>query len=254
MGQPLARIGDNHTCPITAGTPHVGGPISSGHAQVLAGGQPAARRLDKATCVGGVDIIALGSFSVLIGGQPAAREGDMTVHGGKVAAGLSSVLVGDVSATGGPSQTFDTQEEAARAALNAANSQSITQNREFGGLIYRDANGRYGYTGPAPGTGASFDPYAPNVAVPPGTTLVGDYHTHGDYAQPDANDVPTRTADPANDGYNSDQFSQADRNGIKHDAQNKPDYRGYLGTPSGTFREYDPHTNTTRTIPSSPQC
>jgi uncharacterized Zn-binding protein involved in type VI secretion len=254
MGQPLARIGDNHTCPITAGTPHIGGPISSGCTTVLAGGQPAARRLDKATCVGGIDVISLGSFSVLIGGQPAAREGDMTVHGGKVAAGLPSILVGDVIASGGSSQTFDTQEEAARAGLNAANPQSITANKEFGGLIYRDSNGRYGYTGPSPGTGDGFNPYAPDVAVPQSTTLVGDYHTHADYAQPDTNDIPTRTSDAANDGYKSDNFSQPDRDGITGDAQNNPDYRGYLGTPSGTFREYNPHTNTTRTILSGPQC
>ena len=43
-GQPAARVGDMHTCPmVTPGTPpvpHVGGPITTGSATVLIGGQP----------------------------------------------------------------------------------------------------------------------------------------------------------------------------------------------------------------------
>ena len=35
------------------------------------------------------------SRSVLIGGMPAARMGDMTAHGGSIAAGLPTVLIGD---------------------------------------------------------------------------------------------------------------------------------------------------------------
>ena len=66
------------------------------------------------------------------------------------------------------------------AALNEGNSPSIAQNREFGGLIYRNADGTYGYTEPSPGTGASFDPTS--VSAPAGATVVGDYHTHADYS------------------------------------------------------------------------
>ena len=38
MGQPAARIGDMHTCPI-----HAGGPVLTGQVNVLIGGMPAAR-------------------------------------------------------------------------------------------------------------------------------------------------------------------------------------------------------------------
>ena len=71
-GQPAARLGDMHVCPMqTPGTPpipHVGGPITMGSATVLIGGQPAARMGDMATCVGPPDSIAAGCPTVLIGG------------------------------------------------------------------------------------------------------------------------------------------------------------------------------------------
>jgi uncharacterized Zn-binding protein involved in type VI secretion len=71
-GQPAARVGDMHTCPmVTPGTPpvpHVGGPIATGSATVLIGGQPAARVGDTATCTGPPDAIVAGCPTVLIGG------------------------------------------------------------------------------------------------------------------------------------------------------------------------------------------
>jgi uncharacterized Zn-binding protein involved in type VI secretion len=71
-GQPAARMGDMHFCPmVTPGTPpipHVGGPIMQGSATVLIGGQPAARVGDMCTCTGPVDVIAMGCPTVLIGG------------------------------------------------------------------------------------------------------------------------------------------------------------------------------------------
>jgi uncharacterized Zn-binding protein involved in type VI secretion len=71
-GQPAARLGDMHTCPmVTPGlppVPHVGGPITMGSATVLVGGQPAARVGDMATCVGPPDAIVSGCPTVLIGG------------------------------------------------------------------------------------------------------------------------------------------------------------------------------------------
>ena len=71
-GQPAARMGDMHTCPmVTPGTPplpHVGGPITTGSATVLIGGQPAARVGDMATCTGPPDSIVAGCPTVLIGG------------------------------------------------------------------------------------------------------------------------------------------------------------------------------------------
>ena len=96
MGQPAARVGDMHVCPMVTGVvPHVGGPIlPPGSPMVLIGGQPAARVGDLATCVGPPDAVILGSFTVLIGGQPAARMGDMTAHGGAIIMGFPMVLIG----------------------------------------------------------------------------------------------------------------------------------------------------------------
>jgi uncharacterized Zn-binding protein involved in type VI secretion len=69
-GQPAARMGDMHTCPmVTPGTPpipHVGGPITMGSPTVLIGNQPAARMGDMATCTGPPDSIVGGCPTVLI--------------------------------------------------------------------------------------------------------------------------------------------------------------------------------------------
>ena len=99
MGQPAARISDMHICPmVTPGLPpipHVGGPITGpGVPTVLIGGLPASVMGDMATCVGPPDTIIKGSATVLIGGRPAARLGDTTAHGGTVALGLPTVLIG----------------------------------------------------------------------------------------------------------------------------------------------------------------
>ena len=85
-----------HVCPMVTGVvPHVGGPIlPPGAPTVLVGNLPAARVGDMATCVGPPDVIAMGSATVLIGGQPAARMGDATSHGGTIAMGWVTVLIG----------------------------------------------------------------------------------------------------------------------------------------------------------------
>lgn len=68
-GQPAARVGDMHVCPLVTGVvPHVGGPIIMGSATVLIGGVPAARVGDQATCTGPPDVIIMGCTTVLIGG------------------------------------------------------------------------------------------------------------------------------------------------------------------------------------------
>lgn len=100
MGKPAARISDMHTCPmVNPGTPpipHVGGPVSGpGVPTVLIGNMPAAVVGDMCICVGPPDTIAMGSSGVLIGGKPAARMGDSTAHGGVIAIGLPTVLIGD---------------------------------------------------------------------------------------------------------------------------------------------------------------
>jgi uncharacterized Zn-binding protein involved in type VI secretion len=73
-GQPAARLGDMHACPLVntdpSATPHVGGPIAGpGIPTVLIGGQPAAILGDLCTCTAPVpDSIVAGAPTVLIGG------------------------------------------------------------------------------------------------------------------------------------------------------------------------------------------
>ena len=97
---PAARVTDLHTCPmqtpaVPAPIPHVGGPIMPpGCPTVLIGNLPAAGMGDMAVCVGPPDCIIKGSATVFIEGRPAARMGDATAHGGQIAAGLPTVLIG----------------------------------------------------------------------------------------------------------------------------------------------------------------
>lgn len=99
MGQPAARVGDMHTCPMqTPGTPpipHVGGPVTGpGCPTVLIANMPAAIVGDMATCTGPPDSLVAGSATVMIGGKPAIRMGDSTAHGGVIVAGCPTVLLG----------------------------------------------------------------------------------------------------------------------------------------------------------------
>lgn len=93
---PAARLGDLHVCPvITVLVPHVGGPIIPPCSMnVVIGKKPAARILDKATCIGPPDIIVKGSTKVMINKLPAARILDMTAHGGVIVLGEFTVLLG----------------------------------------------------------------------------------------------------------------------------------------------------------------
>lgn len=112
MGQPAARVGDMHTCPMVdpGPKPHVGGPILPPcQPNVLIGGMPAARIGDMATCVGPPDTIAKGEPTVLIGNKPAARLGDSTFHGGVITTGCVTVEIG-------PTQTPCNKAAAANAA------------------------------------------------------------------------------------------------------------------------------------------
>jgi len=61
---------------------------------VLIGNLPAARVGDLAVCVGPPDAIVKGSATVLIANMPAARVGDTTAHGGAIAVGWPTVIIG----------------------------------------------------------------------------------------------------------------------------------------------------------------
>ncbi len=94
---PAARISDNHICPMLNpnGSPHTGGPVMPpGAPTVIIGGQPAATVGNMCTCAGPPDSIIAGSATVKFGGMPAARMGDSTAHGGTIAAGFPTVIIG----------------------------------------------------------------------------------------------------------------------------------------------------------------
>lgn len=101
-GKPAATVGSNHTCPMCTGTtPHVGGPITQGEANVLFNGKPVATMGSMCTCVGPPDMIVQGNPTVLINGKAIACVGDMTAHGGVIVSGSSNIIIG----SGGSSPT-----------------------------------------------------------------------------------------------------------------------------------------------------
>lgn len=79
-----------------------------------------------------------------------------------------------------------------------------------------------------------------------GATVVGDYHSYGDYSTAGFDGEAIRTNDPSKDEFSSDQFSfgpGVDTGGIDHGAAGNRNYpRGYVGTPGGKFLIYDPTT------------
>ncbi|SCY15253.1 PAAR domain-containing protein [Desulfoluna spongiiphila] len=97
---PAARLTDMHTCPMQTPAfpspiPHVGGPVTGpGVPNVMIGKMPASVVGDTCTCVGPPDAIVKGSATVMIGGRPAARVGDNTAHGGTIAMGCLTVMIG----------------------------------------------------------------------------------------------------------------------------------------------------------------
>ena len=141
---------------------------------------------------------------------------------------------------------YDSADDAARGALDNINPKSIQDNQEYAGLIYQDKDGKYYYTDPVGGNGDSSQPE--DSPAPNGTTVVGNYHTHGAYSSADATGKPVRTDDPRTDGFNSDDFSSDDKAVYASAAKPGQPYTGYLGTPSGTYRRYDPATRSNTTF------
>ena len=143
-----------------------------------------------------------------------------------------------------PGDLFETQEAAGRDAVTHVNEKSIKDNLEYGGTIDRvvskDANGtevvNYVASEPVQGneTGFSIDGDV--------KTLVGDYHTHGDYSKV-SNGIIERTT-RKNDEFDSDKFSSDDNRTGKifsqatkknREARNEK-YIRVLGTPSGKIK------------------
>ena len=93
MSQPVARMGDKHTCLLSDGAkPHIGGDIVEGDSKVMIEGQPIATVDSRCKCQSpALNAISSGSSKVLIAGVPLARKNDSTSHGGKVVTGSSKV-------------------------------------------------------------------------------------------------------------------------------------------------------------------
>ena len=134
------------------------------------------------------------------------------IGAGAVAAGiaLSSGSSGSDNAV-----RLDGQHAAARSALNTINPTSVAQNLEYGGYVYRNADGSYSTTAPISGTPISLELPPISVATPAGTTTTASYHTHAAF-------------DPRFDNEN---FSATD---ISTAVTFRLD--GYLGTPMGAFK------------------
>lgn len=121
---------------------------------------------------------------------------------------------------------FTTPDAAGYDAVSGVNGKSISENREYAGVIYKDMDGNFSYTGPFRGALGWSLPGPP----PAGTRAVGFYHTHGNYSDKRGLVV----GNPAVDYYSSDVFSPGDL-----EAANTYHFASYLGTPSLTFYQYN---------------
>lgn len=115
-------------------------------------------------------------------------------------------------------------EKVAKAALNKILAKSITERREYGGMIY-ELDGIYHANDPRTqgfGNTVNVGQYEPNKGCPKGSTPVAYYHTHPNFS---AGSIPMK--------YN--EFSDEDKDlarDLKLDA--------YLGTLDGSFFMFDP--------------
>ncbi len=121
---------------------------------------------------------------------------------------------------------YGVQHDAGFMALNSINPKSVRENREYGGWIYRNADGSYSHTRPVKGDATSVDIGPPSVA-PVGTAATATYHTHAafDARFDNENFSPTDTL--------SDRFFGVD---------------GYLGTPAGFMKYHNVQTGKISTI------
>jgi uncharacterized Zn-binding protein involved in type VI secretion len=167
---PAARITDLHTCPA-----HAGGPVVTGFPTVIIGHQPAARITDAALCAGPKDVIAAGSATVLIGHHPAARMGDATGHGGVVATGFPTVIIGTtpqaatIAGAGASGAPFCAECERARREEEARARRQAAEREDASTAEEGTADGGDAAKEPAP-TDAPTDTEAAQASAP-GDTL-----------------------------------------------------------------------------------
>ena len=155
------------------------------------------------------------------GGSSAATTTLLAVGGTLGAAALlSSGSGGDNGGDNRP--RFSSQNEAGRAVLNEINPTSVSQNLEYGGYVYINADGSYSSLAPIRGQAASVLLPNPATAAPSGSRVTASYHTHAAF-------------DPRFDNEN---FSPTD---IAGDRAFNID--GYLATPEGRFWLHDVSAN-----------
>jgi hypothetical protein len=130
---------------------------------------------------------------------------------------------------GGP---FDTEEEAAIAALKRVWKASYRAGKEFGGMIYLQ-NGKYCFSPAIEGEEQKVDVRG-NIEVPIGGRATAYYHTHSfdprehTFTHPELKKMPAR----------ADNFSIGDRATMA-----KQGINGYLSTPMGNVKMMDVKTN-----------
>jgi len=125
-----------------------------------------------------------------------------------------------------PTGKYSSPDAAAKAGIRNIWQKSQNEGREYGGWIYFDIiTGKYSYG--APNKGGAWGVELPHRNhIPPHLWIVGDYHIH-----------PGTPPGP-----NDENFSQGDRQGIRHcDSTNLLYLGGYLGTPNGLIKRYIPN-------------
>jgi len=134
-----------------------------------------------------------------------------------------------------PGDAFDKPDEAAFDVLVFINNTSIDRNVEYSGAIYQNPDdGKYYATEPET---LNLPDRSRSIPGPKGTKTVGQYHTHGNYMYSESGRIIS-IGEPGLDNHNSDFFHYNDIEGAAGRR-----VVAYLGTPSGIFRKYDPHTN-----------
>lgn len=166
MGNPVSRTTDLHTCPAFTGpVPHVGGPIMPmPPPRVLVVGPPCARLADYAMCVGPLDVVSQGASTVLALGLPITHLTAQTVHGGLVAMGAPTVLVGgpsfslpaNFSLDGSPSFQNATIRDLYFLSTTPTGRELIDRLEAAGQpIVFREHNGTNGFCTPDSGSDAA---------------------------------------------------------------------------------------------------
>ena len=118
----------------------------------------------------------------------------------------------------------------------AGSTKAFPYGREYGGWLYRNADGTYSYGEPRPGSGHRIA-LKEFVPIPMGTDLAGFYHTHAGY-DPDLN---PQISQPGQKSYRwemdfNENFSPDDKDIVDR----RLGTVAFLGTPGNAFREYVP--------------